>query len=531
MFKSAFLCALAVPFSLFSFLSVREMTLEEKVGQILMVHFQGEEINEEAKVLVQELGIGSIIYYNWANGLHSPEQVLSLSVGLQQLTRENRVPIPLFIAVDQEGGLVARLTQGFTVFPGNFALGMTEEPHLAEQCAFAMGQELRAVGVNFNLSPVVDVNSNPKNPIIGIRSFGQTPEKVCQFARKALAGYRKAGVLTCLKHFPGHGEVEVDSHVDLPVVNKTKEELFSFEWLPFRQLAAKADTVMTAHLMVPSIDPFRCATLSKPLLDLLRKEIGFSGVILTDSLVMEGVLKNGYSVDEAAILAFQAGCDLLLLGGKQLIEGKKVELDVSDIRRIHQNLVQAVKEGRISKEKLDMSVERILKLKKRSLFFLEPKPVIPFEEHRLLAAKIASLALRSAGDPSSWKQFPGDQKTAVFVPAILKETIKRTSLLQISKDIEPTFYSLSLTDEEIKQACLYAMAAEKLIFCSYNAWKSPSQQNLIQFFIESGKPMILIALRDPLDASLFPQIPLSYTTFSPTAPAIEAVCRQLCEIR
>lgn len=339
------------------------MSVEEKIGQLLMVHFNGNSANEDARILIQELHVGSIIYYTWANELSSHEQVRTLSVGLHQLAAETRLAIPLLIAVDQEGGRIVRLTTGFTSFPGNQALGLTGDPSLAEQCAYTIGRELTAVGINMNLAPVVDINSNPNNPVIGSRSFGSSPELVTSFAEKFLDGCAKAGILHCLKHFPGHGDVVVDSHHDLPVVNKPLEELKKMELVPFQQLASRADAIMTAHLLVPALDPDHCSTLSKKTIDFLRQEVGYEGVIITDSLVMEGVLK-GRTIDEVALMALKAGCDLLLLGGKQLVgTGSGLELTVDDMRRIHQRLVDAVRTGELSEESIDTSVARVMALK------------------------------------------------------------------------------------------------------------------------------------------------------------------------
>lgn len=336
------------------------MSLEDKVGQLLMVSFHGEVANEDAKALIQEVKVGGIIYYNWSNGLHSPEQVRNLSAGLQDLAE-----IPLLIATDQEGGVVTRLTDGFTRFPGNKTLGESGDPSLAYAAALTMGQEMLAVGINMNLAPVVDVNSNPRNPIIGERSFGESPETVIAFGKKGLDGYRQAGVIATLKHFPGHGDTAVDSHKDLPVVLKSIEELKQVELAPFAQLAEKAPAIMTAHLLVPALDPDHCSTLSAKTLFYLRNEIGFQGVIISDSLVMQGVLKECPTVDAAAIAALNAGCDILLLGGRQLIGESRVELTVVDIKRIHTALIQAVQEGQISEERLDQAVGRVLALKER----------------------------------------------------------------------------------------------------------------------------------------------------------------------
>ncbi len=340
------------------------MTLEEKVGQLLMVHFQGEIANDDARLLIQDIKVGGFIYYNWSNGLTSPAQVGSLSSSLQKLAEKNQNPLPLLIAVDQEGGRVARLKEGFTIFPSNLLVAESGDPSLAEKNAFTSGNELRAVGINVNLAPVVDINSNPENPVIGCRSFGARPEVVVAFAERALKGYHRAGLLTTLKHFPGHGDVKVDSHAELPKVLKSKEELERMELYPFAKLASQTDIIMTAHLLVPALDPVQCSTLSSKTLSYLRNVIGFDGVIMTDSLVMAGVLEKCITVEEAAIQALNAGCDILLLGGKQLIKGKSdLELTVRDIQKIHEAIIHAVKSGRVSVEKLDCSVKRILLLK------------------------------------------------------------------------------------------------------------------------------------------------------------------------
>ena len=231
----------------------KEMTMKEKVGQLLMVHFHGEEANEDAKCLIQDLGVGGIIYYSWANGLHSPHQVRVLSQGLQSIAQQNRNPIPLFISVDQEGGVVSRFHQGFTSFPGNGALGRTKNLDLAEEIAFAMGEELRSVGANMNLAPVIDVNVNPKNPVIGIRSFGDDPALVAAFGHRMLQGNKRAHVIGVPKHFPGHGDVDTDSHENLPIVRKSMDMLRKIELIPFERLAPEAEAIMTAHILVPAL--------------------------------------------------------------------------------------------------------------------------------------------------------------------------------------------------------------------------------------------------------------------------------------
>ncbi len=496
-----------------SLLTTSDLTLEEKVGQVLMPHVRAEVVSKDAQTLIEETHVGGIIYYNWANGLTSFSQVKTLSVGLQALSKK----IPLLIAADQEGGVVTRLNQGFTIFPGNKALAMTGDSNLAQQSAYVTGKEMLAAGVNMNLAPVVDVNSNPRNPVIGIRSFGNTTETVVEFGRRALQGYHSAGVITCLKHFPGHGDVASDSHEALPVIRKTKEELEEVEFVPFRTLAPQADTIMTAHLLIPALDPDHCSTVSKKTLSHLR-EMGFEGVIISDSLVMEGVLKLCGSVDEAAIQALNAGCDILILGGKALVGTNSTELTLKDIQRVHKSLVDAVKIGRIAEERLNDAVTRVLKLKEK---YLVSHVSSDFTLQSKLAEEIATHALRIIKtDPFVLKTLQ-QKKIVIFAPEALKAAVEQTTLLTVGKENTAVYFpGFNSEVEEIQLADAY-------IVCSYNAWKNPNQQQLINDLIASGKPVIVMAVRDPLDAELFPKASSIFTTFSPTAPSIQAAVDQL----
>lgn len=506
-----------------------EMSLEQKVGQLFMVQFHGEEANEDARILIQETKVGGIIYYNWCNGLYSPAQVKTLSASLQTLTQSNPHPIPLFIATDQEGGVVARLQSGFTVFPGNRALGETDNPSLAKEAAFATGTELQAVGINMNLAPVVDINNNPRNPVIGIRSFGERAETVLLFAEQALSGYQQAHIIVTLKHFPGHGDTTLDSHENLPIVHKSKEKLEQMELLPFTKLTDRADAIMTAHILVPAFDTKYCSTLSERTLNYLRQILGFRGVIVSDSLVMEGILKQCDTVDEAAILALNAGCDLLILGGKLLIDKQTgFELKVPDINRIHKSVVRAIEEGRLSQAKIDQSVERILTLKKRYLSFENATKVIDATAHRAIAEKIASLAIKIIQkEPHSVPPLH-EKHIAVVVPKLLQNSISQTALLNLGQSTNVHYFSdLNPSQEEIEDAKRAAATADVLLICAYNAWKNPSQTSLIQFLLDLKKTSILLVTRDPLDADLFPTADLIFKSFSPTSPSFQVICDQL----
>jgi beta-N-acetylhexosaminidase len=498
---------------------MKNMSLEEKVGQLFMAHFRGVTANEDAKTLVQEIKVGGIIYYNWSNGLSSPEQVSQLSASLQTLSQQNRHPIPLLIAVDQEGGIVTPLDRGFTIFPGNKALGMTKDPKLAEKSAFAMGQEMQSVGVNMNLAPVVDINSEPRNPVIGLRSFGDTLRIVLDFGTEALNGYTRAHIITSLKHFPGHGYVQVDSHSDLPVNPKSLKELEQSEMEPFAQLAASADTIMTAHILVPVMDPENCATFSPKILSYLRNQIGFQGAIVSDSLTMEGVLKQCQTVDEAAIRAINAGCDILIFGGKKLIDQTTQELSVAEVQHIHRSIVDAVKGGRVAEDRINEAVAKILELKEKCLY-RDSLGELSIKEHHILAKEIASKAItviQKEKIPSLY-----EKHVCILAPHVLRANVEQ-SLLNIGKTTEPFFFDgLNPSSRDIEDAQVHAKSADVLLVCSYNAWKNPSQEALIQSLSTLGKPMILIVTRDPLDSDLFPKANLILSTYSPTTVSLQA---------
>jgi beta-N-acetylhexosaminidase len=243
-----------------------------------------------------------------------------------------------------------------------------------------------------NLAPLSDVMSNPSNPIIGTRSCGTTPNMVITHARALLNGFHRAGITTSLKHFPGHGDTSVDSHQALPIVNKTYGELKTCELVPFYALAPETDSIMTAHIMVPTLDPLHCATLSPTILNMLRTEAPFQGIIISDSLVMAGITNNYPNLSEAAIQAFNSGCNILLLGGKQLVGSTQTELSYSKIASIHQALVDAVLTHRISQQRLDESVTKILTLK-QNYPLANNTPTPDYHAHQKLSYTVAEKAL------------------------------------------------------------------------------------------------------------------------------------------
>jgi beta-N-acetylhexosaminidase len=282
--------------------------LHRQVGQLAMVGFEGTVVPAELKALAREFDIGGVILF--ARNIEAPEQVAELVHDLQRLARET----PLWVAVDQEGGRVARLRRPFTEWPAMRALGQSGDDRLAEDFARALAVELRAVGISLDFAPVLDVHTNPKNPVIGDRALGERPEDVARLGTIIIRTLQTYGVAACGKHFPGHGDTSVDSHLDLPVIEHPPDRLRAIELAPFR--AAIAETVasiMVAHVLVPSLDDGAPASLSRAVVrDLLRDELGFDGLILTDDLGMRAV-SDRYSTERAAVAAVAAGSDAVLL--------------------------------------------------------------------------------------------------------------------------------------------------------------------------------------------------------------------------
>ncbi|MFT4553582.1 MAG: beta-N-acetylhexosaminidase [Chlamydiales bacterium] len=488
----------------------RELSLEEKVGQLFMTFFHGEEANGDARRLIEEVRIGGVIYYEWSNALSSNEQVTNLSSGLQALANDQGV-LPLFIGIDQEGGRVTRLKKGFTEFPGNFSLAATKEPALTRTCAEAMGRELRSSGINMNFSPVVDVNTRYENPVIGIRSFGQVPEEVSKLGALALEGFLKSRVIATAKHFPGHGDADVDSHASLPVVNKTMEELQAAELLPFKNLSGKAPAIMTGHILFPKIDPYNCATLSEKILTtLLRQNLQYRGVVISDSLFMGGFVNSCSGIAEGAIQAFNAGVDILLFGGRDFIDGKREH--VHEIIGIYHAVLEAVRNGRISEDRLNKSVERILLLKQRYKVMdrSEGISISEWASHQKLAKEVAK---KSTIFLKKGKLTDKAVKTLVVAPKSLKENVEKVDWSSLGDSI--SFHFVDDFSEDLN------LTADRIIFCAYQVILQPVQAVLFQK-IGKNRESIVLLLADPRDAEAFPDADLLVATHSPSRYSLEA---------
>lgn len=331
------------------------MTLEERVAQLFTFSAYGPELDEQTQRLVAELKVGGI--FLGTGCLVEPAQVHRLTSSLQASSLESGSGIPLFISADFVAGAGCKLSRGAIHFPKNRALGQTNDEQLAYASGRVTATESLGMGVNFNYSPVVDINNNPKNPVIGTHAFGSEAETVIRLGTSVIRGYQEHGLIATAKHFPGHGDTHVDSHHDLPVLPFGAERLERFELAPFRAaIEAGVEAVMVGHIAVPAIDPSGLPASLSPVLtgELLREHLGFDGLIVTDGLSMKGIT-NQFSMEEACIRAVLAGSDILL-GTAESYEQAASML---------QAVVGAVRDGRISEARIDASCERILRLKRK----------------------------------------------------------------------------------------------------------------------------------------------------------------------
>lgn len=431
------------------------MTLEEKVGQMMLISFRIwkevpeaavptienpeeeipeiniTELNDEIRACLHDYHFGGTLLF--AQNCRDAEQVLRLVSDIQAENLKGG-GLPMLVCADQEGGNVVRLDYG-TTGPGNMALAATGDPENAAVMAGIYGEELGLLGINTDLAPVMDVNNNPANPIIGVRSFSDSPETVAEYGRAYIEGLHSAGTIATLKHFPGHGDTGTDSHTGLPCIDKSYEELRAFELVPFREAVSGADMIMTAHIQYPQVETqphtsatsgeeiFLPATMSKTILtDILRGDMGFKGVVVADALDMAAIADN-FTDEDILRLTIDAGVDLLMLP------------QVTDTVQFQRNkdmvdtAVRMVRDGRIDEERVDESVRRILTLKKkyglldRADFTVTDEQVaaavsgVGSAEHRRTAREIGQKALtllKNEGEAFPLKMDAGESALILF---------------------------------------------------------------------------------------------------------------------
>jgi beta-N-acetylhexosaminidase len=504
------------------------MPIEDKVGQIFMTFFPGRAYAGELKALVEDYRVGGLILYSICGNTGTPRQVVELTNAVKAGALAAK-RIPPLIAVDQEGGRVARLTEGFTRFPGAMALAATNDPALAGRAARDTAEELAAVGVHLDFAPVADVNVNPANPVIGTRSFGSDPAAVSRFVTAQVAGYREGGVFSCAKHFPGHGDTSVDSHHDLPVVTSSAEDIAATAWPPF-QAAMKAGVpmLMTAHIEVPAIDKGRPATMSDRLLiGMVRALWGYEGIIVTDSLLM-GAIRERMDPGQAAVNAFLAGADILLFGA-DLTAGGHPEQGLAMQRTAIDYFLYRAREGTLPLERLNESLRRILRAKIEA-GILEAKALDPAAAEKICASPAHTADALAMARASLTALGPGGSRNPAAGPGtllVLPETA--APLAQALSSLVPGLVSLALpldpSPADIARAVAAAGQAEGLVLALSDAARHPGQLALAAALAQFGPTQVL--LESPYDLPLLPPAGRTYLTYGSVPASLTALAEAL----
>lgn len=470
------------------------LSLEEKVGQIMMCSFEGPSLSPSLRKLVEDLKIGGVVLYSSWGNIASTAQVKELCDEMQTLARSSGAP-PLFVAIDQEGGIVSRIREGVSQFPGNMALGAAGDEILAAEAASDCARELSVLGINMNFAPVADVNNNPLNPVIGVRSFGSSPELVSEFAVAMATASLKEGVIPVGKHFPGHGNAAADSHRDLPAISSDKESLGKIELAPFRALIKSGiPAIMTAHILVSALDRDRPATLSPVVISLLREEMGFGGVVISDSLGM-GALKGYGSVAEVAVEAFRSGVDILLFGADS-------GFSEQEQFGIYEKILEACRNGTIPIKRLDEAVSRILTLK-RGLSKGSAKKTNPslFKE----APSVSKISSKSVTLVRRWREASEMIKKGAPIPLLWP-----ANHAEAGKRLAEAcpFFTLTILPQKPNRGEIFRTAemfeANPVIFAGeYDCWKEKEWLSLLKklgekrlFILSARTPYSLLSLPD-----------------------------------
>jgi len=327
------------------------LSLDEKIGQLIFAGISSTELTTSDRKLITQYKVGGIIFYK--ENLQNPTQILRLLKTIKETNSGNKYP--LFLGIDEEGGRISRMPKDIQSLPSSLAIGNSNNVSFAYDIGRILGKELSTFGFNLDFAPVLDINSNPNNPIIGDRSFGNNAEVVSSFGIETMRGLQSENIISVIKHFPGHGDTDVDSHLELPTINKTKKQLEELELIPFKQaIHQNTDTVMIAHILLPKIDAAFPASLSKKIITgILRDEMGYDGVVITDDLTMKAITNN-YTMEKAAVESIKAGSDILLIAH----DFQNVEVAIQSIKK-------AIETGEITEEEINTSVKRIIQLKEK----------------------------------------------------------------------------------------------------------------------------------------------------------------------
>ncbi|MDQ0796276.1 glycoside hydrolase family 3 protein [Streptomyces sp. B1I3] len=499
---------------------IARMSLEEKVGQLFVMRVYGHSATapdqadidanlaeigvRTAAELISTYHVGGIIYFAWAHNTRDPHQIADLSNGIQRAGLAGPTPVPLLISTDQEHGIVCRVGEPATLMPGAMALGAGGSRSDTRRAAQIAGAELAALGIRQNYAPDADVNVNPANPVIGVRSFGSDPDSVAALVAAQVKGYQSAGVAATAKHFPGHGDTSTDSHTGLPSIHHTREQWEELDAPPFRAAAAAGiDSIMTAHIVVPALDPSEDpATLSRPILTgILREELGYDGVVVTDSLGMQGV-RTKYGDERVPVLALRAGVDQLL--------------NPPDLPVAWNAVLEAVKSGELSEARIEESILRILRLKWKLGLFRDP-----YVTHRGVDRTVGTRAHLDAADRIAEHTTTLLANTGALLPLSRRSHRNllvvgadpaspsgttgppTTTLAEAFQELGYAATALSTgtapSQARIAEAVAAAQGKDAVVVGTYNVTATSSQRTLVAALAATGVPVVTLALRNPYD--------------------------------
>ncbi|CEP15152.1 hypothetical protein [Parasitella parasitica] len=505
--------------------------LQHDIGQLLMCGFDGLEATDGILDLIRHHNLGSIIFFS--RNIESAEQVQRLTHSLQKAAKEAGHARPLFIAVDQENGVVRRLGSSGTYLPGSMALGAIDSTSAAYQAATATAKELLAMGINWNLAPVMDVNNNALNPVIGVRSFGEDPHLVAKLGLAQVEAYQKCHIATSIKHFPGHGDTATDSHLGIPVIDKSLDELQQTELVPFSHcLEAHGDaypvSVMVGHIALPQIiaEENRPASISSEIAtDLLRQKLGYQGVIITDCLEMDAVKDTVGSACGAA-LALEAGSDISMISHT-----------LSYQQDAFKCINEAIQQGKLDKDALAASLKRVAALKDRFLSWdkalgKQDLAVIGCKAHMELNDRLYSKVPTIVRDQQQLLPIkPAQNEKILFLAADVPLT------LAIDSETEP-FNSMYASFQRRHTNTEYVIfkqdtpdltgtiqSADIVIVGTANGNLHPFQADVVKLASLHAKKLIVIAVINPYDLMAFPTISTYLVTYEYTPPAHEAAVR------
>ncbi|MDA3931327.1 MAG: glycoside hydrolase family 3 protein [Tenericutes bacterium] len=476
---------------------INKLSLEEKIGQLIVFGFDALTINDHAIQLIKKYKAGNVILF--ARNIDSPEQLFKLNQNLQKLALET-YNIPLFICIDQEGGMVSRIKKGGTFFPGAMTIAASHNPKNSYLSGKLMGEELKALGINMNLAPSLDVNNNPHNPVIGVRSYSDDIEIVNQYGIENIKGLQE-NVIATAKHFPGHGDTTIDSHLDLPKIDKDFAALEKLELVPFKTaISFGVKAIMSSHINFPAIteDGLPTTLSHNCLTGLLRNKLNFSGLIITDCMQMKAI-QTYYTTKKGTLMAIEAGANLVCISHSSKLQIEAIEY-----------VTQSVKNHELSMSIIDERVKRVLESKKENVnlnidgSYQDVKAIVEIETSKDFALSVVREGLTLVqGKPVSL-----EQKTLLIASEPISTTIadeddgQYSIIKAVNKELpnlNTMKVSVELSSKEIDKIIKKTKEYGQVIFCSYNANIYHHQKVLIKK-LNDILDLHVIAMRNPYDS-------------------------------